>query len=132
MERSGWYAGRWAWMNFGFWAVEEKATGSFVGEVGCAIHKRDIEPPLDDKPELDWVLATGFHGKGYATESVRAAMNWGTLRFSGRETVCIISPENVKSIMVAKNADIESYRGPRMKARQPYCLRIKSRYRTTS
>ena len=77
MERSGRYAGRWAWMNFGFWAVEEKATGSFVGEVGCAIHKRDIEPPLDDKPELDWVLATGFHGKGYATESVRAAMNWG-------------------------------------------------------
>ena len=32
-ERMLRYAAHWAWMNFGYWAVEEKSTGSFVGEV---------------------------------------------------------------------------------------------------
>jgi RimJ/RimL family protein N-acetyltransferase len=96
------YVGHWAWMAYGLWVVEEKATGKFVGEVGYATHKRDIQPPLGDMPELGWVLATDFRGKGYATEAVRAAMIWGDHRFSGQRTACIIHPENVRSIRVAE------------------------------
>src|ERR1039457_5470037 len=40
------YVGHWQWMEFGFWAMEEKATGSFVGEVGFAEFKREMEPPI--------------------------------------------------------------------------------------
>ena len=28
------YAGHWLLLGFGYWAVEEKATGNFLGEVG--------------------------------------------------------------------------------------------------
>ena len=58
-------------------------------------------------PELGWVLATRVHGKGYATEAVRAAIAWGdaNIRSSGSglgRTVCIIHPEHARSIRVAE------------------------------
>ena len=96
------YVGHWAWMGYGLWVVEEKDTGKFVGEVGYANYKRDIQPPLTDMPELGWVLARDFHGKGYATEAVRVATAWGDERFGSQRTVCIIDPENVASIRVAE------------------------------
>jgi RimJ/RimL family protein N-acetyltransferase len=37
------YAGHWLRMGYGFWVVEEKATGKFVGEVGYANLQREIE-----------------------------------------------------------------------------------------
>jgi hypothetical protein len=40
------YAGHWSLLGFGYWAVEEKAAGEFVGEVGFSNSKREIEPPL--------------------------------------------------------------------------------------
>jgi RimJ/RimL family protein N-acetyltransferase len=70
------YAGHWALLGFGYWAAEEKATGKFVGEVGFADYKRGIEPSLKGTPEVGWVLAPVFHGKGYATEAVRAVVGW--------------------------------------------------------
>ena len=75
------YVGHWALLGFGYWVVEEKATGSFVGEIGFADYKRDLEPSLHDKPEIGWVLAPRSHGKGYATEAVRAAIA-GVMRIS--------------------------------------------------
>jgi RimJ/RimL family protein N-acetyltransferase len=96
------YIGHWALLGFGYWAVEEKTTGSFIGEVGFADHKRDIEPPLKDTPEIGWVIATQFHGQGYATEAVRAAIAWGDAHFGAAPTACIIDPENLASIRVAE------------------------------
>jgi RimJ/RimL family protein N-acetyltransferase len=96
------YAGHWALMGFGYWAIEEKATGSFVGELGFADFKRDIEPPLDGMPELGWALASRAHGKGYATEAVRAVVAWGDRHFAAAPTVCIIHPDNLASIRVAE------------------------------
>ncbi len=70
--------GHWAWLGFGYWVVEEKATGSFAG-----------------------------HGKGYATEAVRAALAWGDENIKRADsalgrTVCIIHPEHTRSIRVAE------------------------------
>lgn len=45
------YAGHWRLLGFGYWAVEEKATGNFLGEVGFADMKRAIEPPLGPLPK---------------------------------------------------------------------------------
>src|ERR1035438_8327810 len=56
------YVGHWALLGFGYWVVEEKATGSFVGEIGFADYKRDLEPSLHDKPEIGWVLAPRSQG----------------------------------------------------------------------
>ena len=103
------YVGHWAWMGYGLWVVEEKATDHYVGEVGFANHKRAIDPPLTDMPEMGWVLATRFHGKGYATEAVRAAIAWGDAHFHGAQTSCIIHPENVRSIRVAEKCGFRQW-----------------------
>ena len=96
------YVGHWALLGFGYWVAEERATGRFVGEIGFADYKRDLEPSLKSVPEIGWVLATQAHGKGYATEAVRAVVAWGDANFKSPRTACIIAPENVASIRVAE------------------------------
>ena len=96
------YAGHWQWLGFGFWALEEKATGGFAGELGFAEFMRDLDPPIVGTPEIGWVLAPPAHGKGYATEAVRAAVAWGDVKFNSGRTVCLIDPENLASIRVAQ------------------------------
>jgi len=81
--------------------VEKKGTGEFVGDVGFADYKREIQPSLKGIPEIGWVLANSAHGKGYATEAVEAALAWGDGNFEDARTVCIVAPDNLASIRVA-------------------------------
>jgi len=95
------YAGHWSLLGFGYWALEHTESGAFLGEIGFADFKRDLHPALDDVPEVGWVLAPQAHGKGYATEALRAAIAWGDEAFTTDHTVCIIYPENTASLRVA-------------------------------
>ena len=95
------YVGHWQMLGYGMWAVEAQGSGDFVGEVGFFDGRRDIDPPID-APEIGWVLAYASHGKGYATEAVRAVIDWGEQRFgAGSRSLCLIHPENRASIRVA-------------------------------
>src|ERR1700685_876043 len=110
------YVGHWALLGFGYWVVAEKTTGSFVGEIGFADYKRDIEPSLHGMPEIGWIFATQFHGQGYATEAVRAAVAWGDQHFGAGQTACIIDPENLASSRVAekcgyRKSKLATYKG---------------------
>ena len=97
------YRGLWPLLGFGYWAVEEKATGRFVGDVGFADFHRMMEPSIRGVPEMGWVLAPDFHGQGYATEAVAAAIQWFDGQGKGR-SVCIIDPANEPSLrLAAKN-----------------------------
>lgn len=96
------YAGHWSLLRFGYWVVEDKATGAFIGEIGFADYKRDLESPVKHLPEIGWVLASESHGKGYATEAVRAAVAWGDRHFETSQTTCLIHPANLPSIRVAE------------------------------
>jgi RimJ/RimL family protein N-acetyltransferase len=96
------YAGLWSLLGFGYWAVEEKASGRFVGDFGFADFKRQIEPPFNGMPENGWVLASWAHGKGFGTEAVRASLDWALGHFEPIKTGCIIAPENVASIRIAE------------------------------
>ena len=96
------YAGHWSWMNYGFWAIEEKESGQFVGEAGFAEFQREIDPPLRNIPEIGWVFVPHAHGKGMATEAVSAVVAWGDRRFGKTRTACIIDPGNTASIRVAE------------------------------
>jgi RimJ/RimL family protein N-acetyltransferase len=105
--------GHWQLLHFGYWAVRERASGAFVGEVGFADFRREMEPRLM-VPEAGWVLAPTAFGKGYATEAVRAALAWADERFA--ETACIIDVDHRASIHVAEkcgyaNAGRASYKG---------------------
>ena len=94
------YVGHWALLGFGLWVVRDK-TGRFVGEVGFLDFKRAIEPKLD-APEMGWVLAAQGHGKGYATEALRAAIAWGEAHFGHGRFVAIIDPDNAASVRLGE------------------------------
>ncbi len=96
------YAGHWQMLDYGYWLVTEKKSGRFVGEVGFADFHRDIIPSFEGIPEIGWALIPWSHGLGYATEAIRAALAWGDDHFQGRETGCLISPDNRASIRVAE------------------------------
>ena len=103
------YIGHWELMGYGFWALEEKSGSRFVGEVGLADFKRELNPSLGDTPESGWILASGFHGKGYATEAMRAVMAWGDEHFGAERTACLIHPDNNASLRVAEKLGYRQY-----------------------
>jgi RimJ/RimL family protein N-acetyltransferase len=62
-------------------------------------------------PEAGWVLAPQFHGKGFATEAVGAALAWGDSHLAASQTFCIIHPDHSASIRVAQKCGfVESSR----------------------
>ena len=94
-------SGHWKLLGFGYWAVEERATGRFVGEMGFADYHRAMTPSMKDMPELGWVLAPAVHRRGFASEALAAIASWGDRNLKARRTACIISPDNVASLKVA-------------------------------
>ena len=102
------YRGLWPLLGFGYWAVEEKSTGRFVGDVGFADFHRMIEPSIRGVPEIGWVLAPDVHDKGYASEAVAAAIQWFDAQGKGR-SVCIIDPTNEPSLRLAAKNGFREY-----------------------
>ena len=102
-------AGHWVVMGFGFWAIEVKATGEFIGAVGYLDGKRTIEPPLGDAPEMGWVLDPAVHGLGYAREAAEAALAWAKNYFGPVRMVCIIHPDNEASLRLADKIGYREY-----------------------
>jgi RimJ/RimL family protein N-acetyltransferase len=96
------YAGLWSMLGYGYWAVEERASGKYVGDVGFADFHRELLPPIDGIPEAGWVLDPDFYGRGFATEAMRGALAWADANITADRTVCIIAPENIASIRVAE------------------------------
>ena len=64
------HPGMWSLLGYGFWAIEEKASGRFIGEAGFHDLKRDIVPSIEGMPEAGWALVPSAHGKGLASEVV--------------------------------------------------------------
>jgi len=95
------YAGHWAWFGHGFWAVEDRDDGIYLGELGFADFRRDIVPAID-VPEIGWSFAAAAHGRGLASEGVRAALVWADATLDAAKTACIIDPDNLASIRVAR------------------------------
>jgi RimJ/RimL family protein N-acetyltransferase len=95
------YVGHWAIVGYGYWALEDRATGRFAGEAGFADFHRDLQPPFDGTPESGWVLAPWAHGRGLATEAMLAIVAWGDAHLAHATTACLIHPAHTASIRVA-------------------------------
>jgi len=96
------YAGHWSLLHFGYWAIADRTTDAYLGELGFADFKREIPAAYRGIPELGWALATAAAGKGLATEATLAVCAWGDAHFSGKRTACLIDPENSASRRVAE------------------------------
>ena len=108
------HLGIWTLCGYGFWAVEEKATGHYLGVVGFGDWQRSITPSLKGVPEVGWVLAPHSHGQGYATEAMQAALAWADAHFHQPRTVCLIHPDNLPSLRLAAKLGYHEF------ARAPY------------
>lgn len=96
------YKGTWHFFGFGFWLIEERNTGDFIGEAGFLEARREMTPSIEGTMETGWVLNPSSHGKGYATEAVGAMIDWGKAHFPDQTMTCIIAPENTASLRVAE------------------------------
>lgn len=104
------YLGHWVAFGFGFFAVEEKASGRHVGNVGMARFERGLGPDFDAAPEAGWLIAQWAEGKGYATEGMVAAMNWHARTFGPERMVCVVDPANAGSLRVAAKLGFRPFR----------------------
>lgn len=96
------YIGYWQALGFGYWVIEDRHTGVYLGEAGFADFHRDMDPPLGPAPEAGWALVSSAHGRGLATEVMLAAHAWLDARNHHGHTVCILAPEHGRSIRVAE------------------------------
>ncbi|MEO1252117.1 MAG: GNAT family N-acetyltransferase [Pseudomonadota bacterium] len=95
-------SGFWVHLGYGYWIVEEKEGGHIVGEIGFGDFKRAMRPLLTGNMEAGWAFAASAHGKGYATEALRAALDWASRNFPDETIHCIIEKENAASLRVAE------------------------------
>ncbi|MCJ8158264.1 GNAT family N-acetyltransferase [Sphingomonas sp. LaA6.9] len=94
-------AGLWPVLGYGYWAIEDRSTGAYRGNIGFADFERGIDS-IRGVPEAGWVLHPQAHGQGLATEIVGAITRWADANLPHPETACIIDPGNVPSIRVAE------------------------------
>lgn len=92
------YLGQWELRGTGQWAVEETASGRFVGRCGLHNPERVGWPGT----EVGWTFDPEVWGRGYATESARAAVRYAFEVVGVGEVVSTILPDNLRSAGVAR------------------------------
>ena len=90
MERVGW----------GLWAMEERATGRFLGFTGLA--RPAFEAPFMPAVEIGWRLERAAWGRGLATEAARAAARFAFDELVLEEIVSLAVVANERSCAVMR------------------------------
>ena len=101
--------GHWPLLGFGYFAIEERSSGRFIGEAGFQEALRDLDPSIEGSLEPGWCLLPEVHGRGYATEAMHAAVTWASATFPGRRMTCIMDPDNAPSRRVAGKLGFAEY-----------------------
>jgi len=108
------HIGMWNAMQFGFWAVIDKASGRFIGQAGFHEMKRTVSPSIENTMEAGWGLHPDFQGRGYASEVLRTMLTWAAATHPDKPITCIINPGNTPSIRLAEKHGFREF------ARSPY------------
>lgn len=90
MEREGW----------GLWALEERATGRYLGFTGLA--RPGFEAPFTPCVEIGWRLARHAWGQGFASEAARAATAFGFATLGLDEILAFTAIPNERSRAVMR------------------------------
>ncbi|MFC9329829.1 GNAT family N-acetyltransferase [Kitasatospora sp. NPDC057015] len=85
--------------GYGWWAVEVRATGEFIGFTG-------LDPVDEGLPftgvEIGWRLARTAWGQGYATEAALAVLEFGFTTLGLPELLAITAHGNLRSRAVMR------------------------------
>ncbi len=95
------HVGMWRYMAFGYFAIQDRATGDFIGECGFQDARRELSPPLLGTLEAGWSLISSRHGQGLATEAMGAAIAWADAAHAGKRITCMIDDDHIVSQRVA-------------------------------
>jgi ribosomal-protein-alanine N-acetyltransferase len=86
--------------GWGFWAVELKSSGEFIGFVGLHIPKPNL--PYSPCVEIGWRLIKKSWGNGYATEAGQEALDYAFNTLNLSEVVSFTTISNIRSRSVMK------------------------------
>lgn len=81
--------------GFGLWALEVRATGTFIGFVGLT--RQTFQAHFTPTVEVGWRLARSSWGNGYATEAARTALTFGFTEAGLDEIVSMTTRTNTRS-----------------------------------
>jgi RimJ/RimL family protein N-acetyltransferase len=98
----------WEERRFGMWAMEEKASGSFVGFVGL-LYQEDW-PEGEHKVEVGWRLDRRFWGRGLATEGALVSLRYDFEERGLERIISMTVPENIASWRVMEKIGL-TYQG---------------------
>jgi len=90
------FVGHWHLRGYGWWAVEDRRNGEFLGRIG--LYNPEGWPGL----EIGWLLRRDVWGGGLATEGASAALAFAFAFVGADHVISIIDPRNVRSIRVAE------------------------------
>lgn len=93
--------GLWHYLGFGFFAIEDRTTGVFLGECGFHDLHRTLSPSIEGTMEAGWGLVTEAQGQGLSEDAMRAAVAWADSSFPDARMTCIIRPDHAASLHIA-------------------------------
>lgn len=88
--------GHWTIRGYGFFSLESKATGEWVGRVGPWF------PEGWPEPEIGWTISPDHLRQGYAIEAARASLDYVFNTLGWEQVIHVILPGNAASIAVAE------------------------------
>ncbi len=86
--------------GWGFWALQERASGRFIGFTGLGVPP--FEAHFTPAVEIGWRLARAAWGRGLATEAARAATAFGFGELGLEEIVAFAVQANARSRAVMR------------------------------
>ena len=88
--------GHWAIRGYGFFSVEHKETGEWIGRVGPWF------PEGWPDREVGWTISPAHQRRGYATEAARASIRYAFDTLGWPQVIHVIMEGNEASMAVAK------------------------------
>lgn len=88
--------GHWAIRGYGFFSLEHKETGQWVGRVG------PWYPEGWPEPEVGWTISPEFLRQGYAFEAANACIDYAFNTLGWSRVIHVILEGNLPSIALAR------------------------------
>ncbi|MEE2526922.1 GNAT family N-acetyltransferase [Hyphobacterium sp. HN65] len=98
--------GHWAMRGYGFFTIEDKASGEWLGRVGPWF------PHGWPQPEVGWTVKREAWGKGYASEAAARCLDWVFDDLGWESVVHLIHKDNIGSQGVARKLGSKNWNKP--------------------